>query len=125
MTKQKKEHERTRLDSDTPYRDLPVARRIFAVNFRKARKDLQLSQVQVSELTGLGHPYISEVERGLSNISLDNLAKLADTVRRPLWRLLKPNDAVELDESEPLAEKPAARSVPARKAAVKRPGSKK
>lgn len=78
-----------RLPASVDPRDIPAIRKKFATNFRQARKAAGLTQTGVSELAGFAQPYISEVERGLSNISLDSMDKLAKVVGKPLWALLK------------------------------------
>lgn len=48
-----------------------------------------MTQVELCDETGLAQPYISEVERGLSNISLDTMEKIAEAVGKPLWTMLR------------------------------------
>ncbi|PSL90749.1 transcriptional regulator [Pseudomonas sp. R9.37] len=69
---------------------VPVEREIFASRFRKARIAANLSQKDVHDRTGIAQNYISEVERCVSNPSLDMLAALAAAVGKPLYLLLKP-----------------------------------
>lgn len=69
----------------------PIERAIFAQHFQQARKTLCLSQGDVAKHTGLTQGFISEVERGVSNISLDNMAKLAHLIGVPLHLLLHPS----------------------------------
>lgn len=70
---------------------VPEERLIFAKNFRRARKQAKLTQRAVREKTGFAQAWISEVETGLSTISLDNMAILAHCVDVPLWQLLLPS----------------------------------
>lgn len=65
-------------------------RRLFAHNFRQARKDADLSQVSLTKITGLSQAFISNVENAKSTINLDNAKALADAVGQPLWKLLTP-----------------------------------
>lgn len=53
------------------------ARKIFAENLRKARKEKNLSQEDLAELAELHRTYIGSVERGERNISIDNMERLA------------------------------------------------
>lgn len=55
----------------------PQARRRFAINLRRVRTDHALSQEKLAELAGLHRTYVSQVERGVVSISLDNIEKLA------------------------------------------------
>lgn len=65
-------------------------REIFGRNFREARMRFGLSQRDVHRETGVAQSHISEIETGISNISIDTMVKLSRTVRRPLWKLFKP-----------------------------------
>jgi transcriptional regulator with XRE-family HTH domain len=64
-------------------------RQVFGRNFRTARERLRLSQRDVHQITGVAQSHISEIETGQSNISVDTMVKLANTVRKPLWKLFK------------------------------------
>lgn len=66
-------------------------RLVFARNFALARKDKKLSQAKIHSLTGFAQSWISEVETGKSTINVDNMARLANVVGQPLWKLLKPD----------------------------------
>lgn len=68
----------------------PAERLIFAGNFRKARKKAGLTQQAITDRTGFAQSFISEVENGRSSINIDNMAKLAEVVGAPLWKLLVP-----------------------------------
>ena len=65
------------------------ARRIFAINLRKARLAKGLSQEDVGELTGLHRTYVGSVERGERNVSIDNMERLATALGRTIASLLK------------------------------------
>ena len=65
-------------------------REIFGQNFREARMRIRLSQRDVHRKTGVAQSHISEIETGISNISIDTMVKLSRTVNRPLWKLFKP-----------------------------------
>lgn len=65
-------------------------RKIFAKNLRNARKDADLKQRDLAEKTGLSQAFISGVETGEANVSLDNAARLAQAVGKPLRDLLDP-----------------------------------
>ncbi len=53
------------------------ARGRFAVNLREVRTNKGLSQEKLAELAGLHRTYVSQVERSVVSISLDNIEKLA------------------------------------------------
>lgn len=65
-------------------------RAIFAKNLKQARKETQISQIKLAELTGLTQKYISEVETTKSNISMDKANIIAMAVGRTLVQLLTP-----------------------------------
>lgn len=70
--------------------DSQSEREIFGQNFREARMRIGLSQRDVHRKTGVAQSHISEIETGISNISIDTMVKLSKTVNRPLWKLFKP-----------------------------------
>ncbi|HOW51478.1 MAG TPA: helix-turn-helix transcriptional regulator [bacterium] len=49
----------------------------FGARLRQLRKEKELSQEQLMMATGIHRTYISEVERGIRNISLLNIEKIA------------------------------------------------
>jgi len=66
------------------------ARATFAANVRARREHQGISQERLAELAGFHRTYVSQVERCVSNISLDNAQKLAAVLEAELWELLKP-----------------------------------
>jgi transcriptional regulator with XRE-family HTH domain len=55
-------------------------RALFAQNLRRARQARSLSQEKLANLAGLHRTYVGSVERGETNISIDNIEKLAAAV---------------------------------------------
>ena len=55
-------------------------RALFAQNLRRARQARSLSQEKLADLAGLHRTYVGSVERGETNISIDNIEKLAAAV---------------------------------------------
>ena len=49
----------------------------FWKKVRVIRLNKKISQEKLSELSGIHRTYISSVERGLKNISIDNIEKIA------------------------------------------------
>lgn len=49
----------------------------FAKNLRRIRRAKDITQEQLAEAADIHHNYVSEVERGLRNIGVDNIWKLA------------------------------------------------
>lgn len=64
------------------------ARKIFGSNLRRTRTLRGLSQEQLADLAGLHRTYVSSVERGERNVSLDNMERLADALTVSLSQLL-------------------------------------
>jgi transcriptional regulator with XRE-family HTH domain len=64
----------------------------FGEQLRRVRTRQGISQERLAELAGLHRTYVSSVERGLRNISLLNIDKLADALGVPLATLMpRPN----------------------------------
>lgn len=66
-----------------------VFRRTVGQNVRAFRLRLKLTQEQLAEKAGLHWTYISGVERGRYNVSLDTLETLASALGRKPFELLK------------------------------------
>ena len=58
-------------------KDSQELRTVFAANLRNLRQARGISQERLAELAGLHRTYVSSVERGARNISIDNIARLA------------------------------------------------
>lgn len=68
------------------------ARLIFSRNLRKIRLAKGLSQEDLAEESGLHRTYVSSVERGERNISVDNMEKLARALNVDIRKLLDPDE---------------------------------
>jgi transcriptional regulator with XRE-family HTH domain len=64
-------------------------RRILGQNVRKYRQRLKWSQEKLAERADMHWTFISGVERGKHNISLDSLVRLAKALGRKPYELLK------------------------------------
>lgn len=68
------------------------AREVLAENLKRLRAEHQLSQEGLAEQAGFHRTYVSQVERCKTNISLDNLEKLATFLCVPTSVLLAEHD---------------------------------
>jgi len=75
-----------------------TAREVFARNVRRARRLKDLSQESLALELGMSRPYLSSVERGTRNVSIDNMGKLADALGVPLRDLVDPERFKGLDD---------------------------
>lgn len=63
---------------------------LFGANFRAARMKAGMSQKDVQAETGIRQHYVSELENGLQNPTLETMTMLAHAVDVELRALLKP-----------------------------------
>lgn len=62
-----------------PESDLDIRAR-FGLAVRKRRQELGISQEALSERAGLHRTYVGDIERGIRNLSLLNIEKLANAL---------------------------------------------
>ncbi|WP_010188171.1 helix-turn-helix domain-containing protein [Sphingomonas sp. PAMC 26605] len=80
----------------------PVTR-LFGRRLKERRKALGLTQGQLFDRTGINNGYISQVENGRANPTLDMILKLADAIELEAWAMLRP----DAPPSEPTPAAPA------------------
>ena len=61
----------------------------FGRKVRQLRKHREWSQETLAEKTGLHRTYIGAIERGERNLSLENIAKIADAFEIPIAALFQ------------------------------------
>ena len=49
----------------------------FGIAVRKRRHELGISQEKLAERAGLHRTYVADIERGIRNVSIENVEKLA------------------------------------------------
>jgi transcriptional regulator with XRE-family HTH domain len=74
------------------------AREIFGQNLRRARRLKDVSQEELALRAELSRTYVSEVERAVRNISIDNMELLAIALGIPLKDLLNPDLFASLED---------------------------
>jgi transcriptional regulator with XRE-family HTH domain len=67
-------------------------RRLVGTNIRRLRLDQGLSQEQLAGKAGINRAYLSTVENGKRNVSIDNIIALANALVVDPRRLLRPLD---------------------------------
>jgi len=72
-------------------------RKKFGLVVRKVRTEKKISQEELAELTRLHRTYISEVERGIRNVSLVNIGKIASALNIHISELFQ---MVEQEEND-------------------------
>jgi transcriptional regulator with XRE-family HTH domain len=65
-------------------------RSVLAANLRRERAARSLSQEALADLAGLHRTFVGAVERCETNISLDNIERLATALGAEPWQLLHP-----------------------------------
>lgn len=69
---------------------LPTARERVAANVRRLRKSQDLSQEELAEVAEFHRTYVSQLERSVTNISIDGLERLAEALNVDIIELLQP-----------------------------------
>lgn len=62
-------------------------RRLFGAEVRRLRLKKGLSQEAFAELCGLHRTYVGAIERGERNVSIDNIARIAQALGVPIGEL--------------------------------------
>ncbi len=70
-------------------------RQLLATNIKALRQSLGISQEELADLCGLHRTYISDIERCNRNISIDNIARIANALHTSASELLKENGTDE------------------------------
>ena len=64
-------------------------RDILAKNMRRLRAERGLSQEELAHESGINRTYLSSVERSERNVSIDNIARIAEGLGVEPWTLLR------------------------------------
>lgn len=80
------------MPSKSPPPPLPSARDRVAANIRHLRTTKGLSQEQLAEVAQFHRTYVSQLERSVTNISIDGLERLAQVLGVDITELLQVPD---------------------------------
>lgn len=61
----------------------------FGKHLKEVRKSKHITQETLAEIANIDRSYISDIERGVKNISIEKLNQLANGLDMELWELLK------------------------------------
>lgn len=85
---------------DTTQED--VFRKQLASVILKKRQQMGLSQDEVAKSSKLHRTYISDVERGERNISVESLRRIANALDMQVWQLVQYAEQTELEQPREL-----------------------
>jgi len=74
----------------------------FGENLAKVRRSLGWSQDNLAREAGLARSYVGDVERGMRNIALVNIVKIADTLNvgvEALFEFRKPSNSTSNEKT--------------------------
>ena len=80
-------------------RDQTDIKQRFGLAIKQRRHELGISQEELSFRVGLHRTYISDIERGSRNPSLENIAKLAKALEISV-SILFANYGIEIEDSD-------------------------
>ena len=72
--------------------DAHPAAKLFGERLKERRQALSLTQAPLCEQTGITAAYISFIERGRANPTLDMIVKLAEAVGEEAWDMIRPSE---------------------------------
>lgn len=78
------------MDSSPSLTGKRTARELLANNLRRLRAERGLSQEDLAFEANLHRTFVAHVERGVRNISIDNIEKLASALKMQSHELLMP-----------------------------------
>jgi transcriptional regulator with XRE-family HTH domain len=67
---------------------------VLASNLKQYRTSMSLSQEEFADLCGLHRTYISDIERGSRNVSIDNIERIANALQ------ITPSDLLKEDKAD-------------------------
>lgn len=79
---------------------------------RRHRERLKLTQETFADDHGINRTYYSAIERGTQNLSILNLARLAAALDKPLSKLLRDAETLDLERALKQPPQPPCRGRP-------------
>lgn len=70
--------------------EITPAAQLFGLRLKKRRKALGLTQAQFIKESGITSGYLSLIERGRANPTLDMMVALSEAVGMEVWDMLRP-----------------------------------
>ncbi|WP_306581144.1 helix-turn-helix transcriptional regulator [Dokdonella sp.] len=80
---------------------------------RRHRETLELTQEEFAEVHEINRAHYSAIERGRQNLTLLNLARIADALRIPLSRLFREAEELDIERAMNEPHQPPRRGRPA------------
>jgi transcriptional regulator with XRE-family HTH domain len=77
----------------------PSTSAVFGRHVKDARQEARMTQGELAERAGLEQQYVSLIERGSQNVTIDTASRLAAALERELWTLLGPDPSLNPEES--------------------------
>jgi transcriptional regulator with XRE-family HTH domain len=90
---------------------MPSLHVLFGQIVRRFRSDAGYSQESFADLIGVHRNYIGTVERGETNITLENIARIARGLKQPIWMLLRELETPGASRSADITAAPASRDA--------------
>jgi len=80
--------------NEKKHKDLILNNRLKNIgnNIRKIRKQKQLTQIDLAVMIGIDRAYLSEIENGRTNVSLNILYAIADTLNTDIICFFAPDE---------------------------------
>lgn len=69
---------------------------ILGRNLKRLRKDRELTLIDLEVMTGINNGEISRIERGLKNVELVTITKLADALQADVYEFFLPGELVSV-----------------------------
>lgn len=76
-----------------------TARERIAINLKRLRMERGLSQEKMAELADFHRTYVSQLERCVTNISIDGLERVANALGIDVVELLAPTEQINKEET--------------------------